>query len=88
MICMGGMMKMNEKKTLTAVELREGLSEELGARVRELRRRKGLRQTGLAELIGCSNEQISNIENPDRAGAEEIGEYDDLGNDYKSRVSQ
>jgi transcriptional regulator with XRE-family HTH domain len=55
-------MMMNEKKTLTVDELREGLSEELGARVRELRRRKGLRQTGLAELIGCSNEQISNIE--------------------------
>ena len=53
---------MNEKKTLTVDELREGLSEELGARVRELRRNKGLRQTGLAELIGCSSEQISNIE--------------------------
>ena len=53
---------MNEKKTLTVDELREGLSEELGARVREFRRNKGLRQTGLTKLIGCSNEQIANIE--------------------------
>lgn len=63
---------------------------DIGARIRELRKKKGLSQLELAEKVGCSETHLSNIETGSaKMGVDiaiRIAEYFDVSTDWILRA--